>query len=279
MVNLNAAESQVATAKITFDNARQELDRYKTLLDQKLISEIEFNRFQLDFQLRQKELETARSNLQLVKSGAIKGSGKVSNMVTSTVAGMVIEVPVKEGASVIESNNFNPGTTIAFVADMGDMIFDGRVDESEVGKIKEGMPLDIRIGAIDKQRFKGKLEYIAPKGEAIEGAIQFEIKASMEPAKDVFVRANYSANADIVLDRRDQVLAINEGLLQFEKDGSSFVEVEVSPKKFEKRVIKTGLSDGINIEVLDGVTLADKIKKPDSGQAAGSEQRGGKRKH
>ncbi len=264
VVSLNAAESQVDTAKISFENATKELARYKTLREQKLISDIEYSRLELDFALREKELESAQSNLQLVRSGAAKGAGKVSNVVTSTVAGMVIEVPVKEGGSVTETNNFNPGSTIAFVADMGDMIFQGMVDESEVGKIKEGMPLDISIGAVEDKKFKGKLERIAPKGQAVEGAIQFEIKAAMEPVKDAFIRANYSANADIVLDRRTQVLAISEGLLQFDKDGTPFVEVETTPQVFERRAIKTGLSDGLIIEIVSGITLEDRIKKPES---------------
>jgi HlyD family secretion protein len=262
VVNLNAAESQVETAKISYQNAIKELARYKTLREQNLISDIEYSRLELDHALREKELESAQSNLQLVRSGAAKGAGKVSNVVTSTVDGMVIEVPVKEGASVTETNNFNPGTTIAFVANMGDMIFQGKVDESEVGKIKVGMPLDISIGAVEAKTFKGKLEYISPKGQSVEGAIQFEIKAAMEPVEGTFIRANYSANADVVLDRRTQVLAVNEGLLQFEKDGTPFVEVEVAPQRFEKRAIKTGLSDGLNIEILSGLALEDRIKKP-----------------
>ncbi len=264
VVSLNAAESQLDTSKISFESAEKELARFRTLREQKLISDIEFSRLELDFALRQKELESARSNLQLVRSGAAKGAGKVSNVVTSTVAGMVIEVPVKEGGSVTETNNFNPGSTIAFVADMGDMIFQGKVDESEVGKIKEGMPLDISIGAIEGKTFKGKLEHIAPKGQTVDGAIQFEIKAAMERVEGAFIRANYSANADVVLDRRTQVLAINEGLLQFEKDGKPFVEIETAPQTFTKRDVQLGLSDGIKVEVLTGVTKTDKIKIPET---------------
>jgi HlyD family secretion protein len=263
VVTLNAAESQVSTAQISYENAVKELARFQGLLAQNVISDIEVSRMQLDHDLRKKELEAARSNLQLVRSGAMKGAGKVSNVITSTVNGMVIDVPVKEGASVTETNNFNPGTTVAFVADMGDMIFQGRVDESEVGKLKEGMPLDIKIGAIEDKTYKGKLEYIAPKGQLVEGAIQFEIKASIEPVTGAFIRANYSANADVVLDRRDRVLALDEGLLQFEKDGTPFVEIETSPQRFERRKVKLGLSDGQKVEILDGVTAKDAIKRPE----------------
>ncbi|HWN70831.1 MAG TPA: efflux RND transporter periplasmic adaptor subunit [Haliangium sp.] len=261
MLDLNRAESAVASARISFENARRELERNRGLFERQVISEAELGRHQLEFELRKQELDTASSNVALIKNGAIRRSNKVSNQVRSTVAGTVLEVPVEEGESVIESNTFNAGTTVATVADMTDMIFLGRVDESEVGKLREGMELSIQIGAVENERLRGKLEYIAPKGVATEGVIEFEIRAAIEPREDVLVRAGYSANADIVLDRRQQVLAINEGLLQFE-DGQPFVEVEVAPQTFEKRSVQVGLSDGINIEVLDGLAQGTKIKKP-----------------
>lgn len=264
VVSLNSAESAVKTARINLDNAERELERARSLFENKLISEAERSRRQTEFELRKQELSAARSNLELIRSGAAKGSGKVSNVVTSTVDGMVIEVPVKLGESVTETNTFNPGSTIAFVADMGDMIFQGYVDESEVGKIEEGMELTIVIGAIEEQRFRGELEYIAPKGATIEGAIQFEIKAAVELKEDVFVRAGYSANADIVLDRAEDVLTISEALLQFEggPGGKPFVEVEVGEQRFERRDIELGLSDGIRVEVESGLKESDAVKKP-----------------
>jgi HlyD family secretion protein len=275
VVSLNAAESSVKTSQINLENAQRELERARSLFAQKLISEAELSRRQVDHDLRRQELSSARSNLQLIRSGAAKGSGKVSNVVTSTVDGMVIEVPVKEGESVTETNNFNPGTTIAFVADMTDMIFQGYVDESEVGKIKEGMSLAIRVGALEDHKFTGKLEYIAPKGATIEGAIQFEIKAAVKLKESVFVRANYSANADIVLDRADGVLAINEALLQFGKGGKPFVEVEVGDKIFERRDIELGLSDGVKVEVKKGLSESDAIKLPRAIEGEGK-KRGGR---
>jgi len=264
MVNLNSAESGVNAARIGFENAKKELARYETLFKQQLISEAEVAKFRLEFDLRRQELSSASSNLQLVKSGAAKGSDKVSNVVLSEADGMVIDVPVKEGTSVTETNNFNPGTTIALVADMNDMIFQGKVDESEVGKIATGMDLEIVVGAIEKEKVVGHLEYIAPKGVAVEGAIQFEIKARIDPIKDkkIFIRAGYSANADIVLDRRKNVLAINESLLQFDADKKPFVEVEIGDQKFEKRPVEVGLSDGVKIEVLKGIDEKMKIKRP-----------------
>lgn len=260
MLSLNNAQTAVNTAKINYDNAKREYERYKLLYEDSVIPETQFRSFRLDLKLSEEQLESAKSNLELIRKGASKRVGEVSNIVYSTVAGMVLDVPVKEGGSVIESNTFNDGTSIATVADMGDMIFQGMVDESEVGKIREGMELQIKIGALEKERFKGVLEYISPKGLEDQGAIQFEVKAAVVLQEGFFIRAGYSANADIVLDRVDKVLAISESLLQFNGD-SVFVEVETGPQQFEKRPIKVGLSDGINIEIKSGLSESDKIKK------------------
>ncbi len=261
-VRLNNAEAAVRAARINQANAATELERFRRLLDQGLLSESDFNQKKLDADLRQQELDTARSNLQLVKEGASQRSGAVSNVVYSTVEGMVLEVPVKEGGSVIEANNFNEGTTIASIADMNDLVFNGKVDESEVGKLKEGMKVSIAIGALADRRFSGVLEYIAPKGIPSEGTIQFEVRARIELAEDVFIRANYSANADIILDRRDDALAVPEGIVTYEGD-QAFVEVEVGPQVFEKREVKLGLSDGIDVEVLSGIDEQARLKVPD----------------
>lgn len=263
VVSLNAAESNLKTAQISHDNAQLELERFKRLHEQRLISDTDFNQQKLNAELKRQELEAAENNLQLVKVGASKKSGKVSNVVYSTVNGMVLEVPVKEGGSVIEANNFNEGTTIASIADMNDMLFQGRVDESEVGKIKEGMPVSISIGALgNEQRFEGKLEYISPKGILKDGTIEFEVKAAVSLKEGVFLRANYSANADIILERRDHVLALSENLLRFEK-GKPYVEVEVAPQRFERREVELGLSDGINVEIKAGIDAKSRVKVPE----------------
>lgn len=261
VVNLNAAESRLEAALINRKNRQTEYARLVELRRQQLISESDLNRGQLDLDLVEQELGAAKNNLQLIKEGAIAGSGKVSNLVTSTVEGMVIEVPVKEGASVIETNNFNEGTTIASVADMQDMIFQGFVDESEVGKVKENMPVSISIGALVGQKYQGTLEYIAPKGTNHEGTIEFEVRAALHLVPGSFVRANYSANADIILDRRDQVLAVNERLLQFEA-GKPFVEVRNETLGYDRRAVELGLSDGVSVEVLGGLSERDVIKVP-----------------
>lgn len=260
MVNLNNAESRVNKARLNLEDVQLVFERQKKLFDQGVIPEAEFQTTRLNFSNAKEELEAAENNLQLIREGALKKAGQVTNtLVRSTISGMVLDVPVEEGKSVIESNNFNEGTTIAIVADMGEMIFEGKVDETEVGKIHQGMNLSLSIGAIEADTFNAELEYISPKGKEENGAIQFEIKAKVKLKEGKFIRSGYSANADIVLDRRDKVMVIEEGLLQFKGD-SAFVEVETKPQIFEKKFIQTGLSDGIKIEVKNGLTVKDKIK-------------------
>ena len=261
MVNLNNAESRVNRSKIALEDAQRNYDRQKELYQQNVISKTDFDAYELQYNNAVEEVESAQNNLQLIKEGQTSQSGESTNtLIRSTIDGMVLDIPVEIGNSVIESNTFNDGTTVAIIADMGEMIFEGKVDESEVGKIKEGMDLILTIGAINDVHFNATLEHISPKGVEENGAIQFEIKAAVDLIDTVFVRAGYSANADIVLDKRDSVLAISEALLQFEND-TAFVEVETEPQTFEKRIIETGLSDGINIEILSGLTKDDKIKK------------------
>jgi HlyD family secretion protein len=262
MVELNNAESRLNKAKINYEDAKLVYERQKKVFEQGVIPEAEFQQFRLTYMNALEEQETAESNLQLIKEGVSKKSGTTTNtLIRSTIEGMVLEVPVEVGNSVIESNTFNEGTTIASVADMGEMIFEGKVDETEVGKLKLGMPLILSIGAIEDEKFNAELEYIAPKGKEENGAIQFEIKADVKLSKSSFIRAGYSANADIVLDRKDSVMVIPESLIKFEKEGdSAYVEIETQPQIFEKRYIKTGLSDGVNIEVKEGVKIADKLK-------------------
>ena len=262
MLNLANAENRVNAAQVNYDNAKLDYDRNKTLVDQSVISKADFQVFDLRIKSNLTELEAAQNQLQIIKEGVSKSTGAISNtQVKSTITGMVLDVPVKEGGQVIESNTFNEGTTISSVANMGEMIFEGKLDESEVGKVQAGMDIVLTIGAIDKESFKAKLEYIAPKGITENGAIQFLIRASINKNNSAFLRAGYSANADIILAKKDKVLSIPESVLQFDKE-KSFVEVETSPQKFEKRFIKTGLSDGINIEILDGLKKTDKIKIP-----------------
>ncbi len=265
---LNRAQSDVRTAQIAVQNAQRELERNESLLKQGVIADAEVARFRTEFALRKQEVALASSNLQIVKDGQTAGQGKSSNViVAATSDGTVIDVPVKVGFSVIAANNFNPGTTVATIADMNDMIFEGRVDESEVAKVKEGMKLTIKIGALDKDQFEGKLEYIAPKGKEIDGSIQFEIKASLVAKANIYVRAGYSANADIVLDEKKDVLAIREALVQY-RDDKPYIEIETGPQKYVERALELGISDGIMVEVKTALTLTEKIKVPANAGAA-----------
>ncbi len=258
--SLAAAESRVNQARFKSDDADREFDRLNSLAAQGVVSDRDFRQATLARDSAKEELAAAEDSLQVVRRGVAARSENASNTrVLATIDGTVLEVPVKEGGSVIETNTFNDGTTIATLADMSELIFEGKVDESEVGKLKPGMAIVLTIGALEPAKFHAVLERIAPKGVEENGAIQFKIRAALKQEGDVVIRANYSANADIVLDRRDQVLSVKESLLQFE--GSDvFVEVESSPQHFERRKIKTGLSDGVVIEVVEGLSKDERIK-------------------
>ena len=260
MISLNNAETRLSLSRINLDDTKREFDRRYKLYEKGIISASQYQKYEMAYNSAREEMDASDNNLQLIKAGVRKNPGEETNtLIRSTIDGMILDIPVKEGKSVIETNNFNAGTTIAVIADMMEMIFKGKVDESEVGKIKTGMNLILSVGAVEKDKFDAVLEYISPKGVAEEGAIQFEIRAKMKLKKSHFIRAGYSANADIVLEKRDSVLAINESLLQFEGD-RVFVEVENEPEQFEKRYIEVGLSDGINIEIVKGLSKEDKIK-------------------
>lgn len=260
MVMLNNAESQLQSARINLKNAEDELERQKKLYADKLISVSEYNKFLLTYNLQREAVESAENNLLLIREGATRKSDLVSNMIRATVDGMILDVPNKEGAFIVESSTYGAGTTVATLADMNDMIFEGLVDEAEVGKIREGMELVLNVGALEGEPFTALLEYISPKGVEDQGTIKFQIRAAVTLSDKLFLRANYSANADIVLDKREDVPAINEGNLLIE-NGQHFVEVEVAPQQFEKRKVETGLSDGINIEILSGLKEGEKIKR------------------
>jgi HlyD family secretion protein len=260
MISLNNAEARLNQALINLEDAKSELKRRYKLYKKEIISASEYQEYQMAHDSAKEELAAAENNLQLIREGVTKNPAEETNtLIRSTIGGMILDVPVKEGWSVIETNNFNEGTTIAVVADMNEMIFEGKVDESEVGKIKPGMNLILTIGAIEHEKFNANLEHISPKGVEEEGAIQFEIRATVKLKIAHFIRAGYSANADIVLEKKDNVLAIKESWLQFE-DEKVFVEVENGPQQFEKKYIGVGLSDGINIEVISGLAKEAKVK-------------------
>ena len=258
---LNSAEGRVKTSRIVLNNSTKEFERNKKLFDKGVISEQDFNSIELRYNQDQQNLENALSDLQIIRLGSVGGSALTNTNVRSTVSGTVLQVPVKEGDQAIEANTFNPGTTIATVADLNKMIFEGRVDEGEVGKLKIGMDLKISLGAIEEKEYDAKLTLIAPKGIEVAGAIQFKIEGDVFLDNEYVVRAGYSANATIITNVKQDVLSINESLLQFDNTTKkSYVEIQISGQKFERRDIELGISDGVYAEVLGGVTEKDNIK-------------------
>ena len=267
--NINSINTQVETARLAFQNQENIYNRQKGLYEKGVISANEFDTAQLSYdQAKQRykqeqiSLANARQNYDIVKTGTTSGMGAAANTeIRATVSGMVLDVPVKTGNQVIESNNFNDGTTIATIANVDNMIFEGKVDESEVGKIKENLPLEITVGAIENKKFDAVLDYIAPKGIDENGAIQFEIKGTLQKKDSTFIRAGLSANASIILARADSVMALKEALIQYDpKTKAPFVEVEVGDQEFERKDIEIGISDGINVEIKNGISEDDKIK-------------------
>lgn len=258
---LNSAEGRVKTLRIILNNSKKEFDRNKKLFDKGVISEQEFNSIELRYNQDAQNLDNAMSDLQIIKLGSIDGSAATNTIVRSTVKGTVLVVPVKEGDQVIEANTFNPGTTISTVADLSKMIFEGMVDEGEVGKLSVGLPLKISLGAIEDKEYDAKLTLISPKGVDVAGAIQFKIEGEVYLDDEFIVRAGYSANASIVTDIKENVLAINEALIQYDnKSKKPFIEVQIADQKFERRDIEIGISDGVYAEILSGVTEKDNIK-------------------
>jgi HlyD family secretion protein len=260
--NLSNSQNQVQTTKIDLDNQEKVYQRQKTLFDKGVISANDFDAAQLAYKRAKQNYSASKQSLDIVKTGTTSGLGNYANtLIRSTVNGMVLDVPVKVGNQVIESNNFNEGTTIASVADVGRMIFVGKIDESEVGKIKEKLPIEITIGAIENKKFDAVLQYIAPKGKTENGAIQFEIKASLANKDNTFIRAGLSANASIILEKAEKVLALKESLIQFDKKTQKpYVEIQSGDQKFIRKNLDLGVSDGIYVEIKSGIKASDKIK-------------------
>ena len=259
--NLNAAEGRVANSKIVLKNAQIEFKRNKDLFDKGIISRQDFDNIQLRYNQSKLDVSNAVSDLQIIRLGSKGGAASANTNIRATVPGTVLEIPVEEGFQVIASNSFNAGTTIATIADLNKMIFEGKVDEAEVGKLIVGMPLEVNLGAIEDQSLEAKLKFIAPKGNEEQGAVQFKIEADLFLNDSIFVRAGYSANASLILERKDNIMAVEESLLQFDrKTEKPYVEIQIGDQKFERRDIEIGLSDGVNVEVLSGLTEDDKIK-------------------
>ncbi len=259
--SLTSVRGQITNLKINLNNSLISYNRNKKLFDKGVISRSEFEKVELAYNQAKQAVKNAQNDYQIILKGSTGSGASANTNIRATTSGMILEIPVKEGYQVIQSNNFNAGTTIASIADMSKMIFEGKVDEAEVGKLKEGIAIEVSLGAIDNKKFPAKLNFIAPKGTEENGAVQFKIKADVTLDKNIFVRAGYSANAEIVLEQKDSVLSIKEALLQFDKKTEKpYVEVKVGDGKYERKDVEIGLSDGINAELISGVTEKDEIK-------------------
>ena len=258
---MNQASMRVKSSEVAFANAQIEFSRNKQLFEKQVISSQEFNTQKLRFDQARLDLENAKSDYEIIKLGSAGGSATSNTNIRATVSGTILEIPVKEGDQVILSNNFNAGTTIATIADLTMMIFEGKVDEGEVNKLSIGMPLSISLGAMEKTTLDATLRFVSPKGIEEQGAVQFKIEGDVVIKEDVLVRAGYSANATLVTERKVDVLSLPEAVLQFDrKTDKPYVEVLIGDQKFERRDIEIGISDGINVEIITGVTAEDKVK-------------------
>ena len=259
--NLNSAEGRLANSRIILKNAKIEYERNKSLFKNGIISKQQFDNVELNYNQAKLDVSNLKSDLQIIRLGSKGGSASANTNIRATVAGTVLEIPVEKGDQVIASNSFNAGTTVATIADLNKMIFEGKVDEAEVGKLVIGMPLEVNLGAVEDKSLEAKLKFIAPKGNEEQGAVQFKIEADLFLNDSIFVRAGYSANASLVLERKDSVMAISESLLQFDsKTEEPYVEIEVGDQKFERKDIEIGISDGVNVEIITGISEDDKIK-------------------
>ncbi|MCH3882644.1 MULTISPECIES: efflux RND transporter periplasmic adaptor subunit [Tenacibaculum] len=258
--SLTSAKGRINSVKIQLNNAKTQYDRNKNLFEKGVISRTAFEASELSYNQAKNDLSNANNDYQIIKKGSVGSSGANTN-IRATTSGMVVEIPVKKGYQVVQTNGFNAGTTIATIADMSKMIFEGQVDESEVGKLIKDTELEVSLGAIEDKKFPAILTFIAPKGTEEAGAVQFKIKADVTLDDEHFIRAGYSANAEIVLEKKDSVLSIKEALLRFDKKTEKpYVEVKTGEDTFEKKELKLGTSDGVNVEVLEGVTKDDDIK-------------------
>ncbi len=265
---LNRAESRVRLAEISASQAETDFARIRKLYEGQLISQEEYEKSEVSLQQAIEERVAAKDALDIIKEGITQKSASYSNtMIRSTIDGLILDVPIKEGNSVIMSNTFNDGTTIANVANMNDLIFRGNIDETEVGRIHEGMPIKLTIGALQNYTFDAMLEYISPKGVEENGANQFEIKAAVQVPDTVVIRSGYSANAEIVLARAPHALAIPESALEFSSD-STFVWIltDSISQQFERRQVEIGMSDGIRIEIKKGLEASHKVRGPEKGK-------------
>ena len=265
MGQLSSAEARVRLAGINLKQAQVDFDREESLYRQRLVSEEEYDKQKQALSQAREEMAAAQDALEVVRDGVSKSNANASStLIRSTISGLILDVPVKVGNTVVLSNTFNDGTTIATVANMNDLIFRGNIDETEVGRLVEGMPMKITVGALQDLRFDAVLEYVSPKAVENNGANQFEVKAAVTAVRDGKIRSGYSANAEIVLAKAEGVLSVPESAIEFSED-STFVYVvggAGEQKTYRRTQVVTGLSDGVNIEIKSGITTKDKVRGP-----------------
>lgn len=266
MGSLSAAQSRLRLAEINRKQAQTDYDREKTLFDKGLVAADEYDKIAQALRQAREEVDAAQDNLEVVRDGVSKSNASASStLIRSTITGLILDIPVKVGNSVILANTFNDGTTIATVANMNDLIFRGNIDETEVGRLSTGMTMKITIGALQDLKFDARLEYIAPKATDQNGANQFEIKAAVNlPSNATNIRSGYSANAEIVLAEAKNVLAVQESTIEFDGDDTYVYVIKGDGDKqtYERRKVQTGISDGINIEIRSGVKPNERIRGP-----------------
>lgn len=266
MGSLSAAQSRLRLAEINRKQAQTDYDREKTLFDKGLVAADEYDKIAQALRQAREEVDAAQDNLEVVRDGVSKSNASASStLIRSTITGLILDIPVKVGNSVILANTFNDGTTIATVANMNDLIFRGNIDETEVGRLSTGMTMKITIGALQDLKFDARLEYIAPKATDQNGANQFEIKAAVNlPSNATNIRSGYSANAEIVLAEAKNVLAVQESAIEFDGDDTYVyvIKGESDKQTYERRKVQTGISDGINIEIRSGVKPNERIRGP-----------------
>lgn len=255
------ARAQVTAARLTVQNAERQIKRAKELFEKQIISQQDYEDAELNYNTAKENLIAAQNDLEILRKGSVAGSSTANTNIRATVSGTILEIPVKLGDQVIAANNFNEGTSVAIIADLNEMIFEGQVDEAEVGKLELGQSLKVNMAAIPGREFDAILKFVAPKGTEQGGAVQFKIEADLTLDEDTFIRAGYSANGSLVVENKQEIMVIAEALLQFDRRTQlPYVEVEISDQNFERRDVTTGLSDGIKVEILSGVSMDDKIK-------------------
>ena len=255
------AQAQVTSSKLNLENGEKQLNRAKELFAKQIISQQEFEDAELRYNSAKENLKAAENDLEIIRNGSVAGSSTANTNIRATLSGTILEIPVEVGDQVIAANNFNAGTSVAIIADLSQMIFEGKVDEAEVGNLTNGMKIIVSMAAIPNKEFDAKLKFVAPKGTEEGGAVQFKIEAELALDDDTFVRAGYSANGALVVNSKTDIMVIPEAVLQFDrKTQQPYVEIEISDQNFERREIETGLSDGIKVEILSGVEMTDNIK-------------------